>query len=194
MLAECNWHLGDIAKAREQVDIVFQIARRYKGWLFRPIWEELMAQGAVVAPEPGLWPEATAIKRLPLSNRMQFRAGVRLTEEVIARGGVIEEANIKVIDVIEVMRGLQIAAHRRRIIMGPLSKEDTLPTEMLSGINYPAGLQIPLAKALIGAVRATGYFSAFRDEDCESNAVKYAMSGGSAHPLSPLALLCALQH
>ncbi len=163
MLAECYWHLGDMASVRESVDRAMKIAVRYRGWLAQPVWESVLNSGAQPARLVGLWPEAAAVKRLPVKQQIMFRSGMQLNDNNLARlpsGATFEEANIKSVDVPEIMRGLAIASYRRRMLMGPLSDQDSLTVELVDATKYPAGLQLPIARTLIGAMRGSEKFSA----------------------------------
>ena len=62
------------------------------------------------------------------------------------------------------MRGLAIASYRRRVLFGPLADQEPVATGVLDSTKYPAGLQIPIARTLIGSLRATGYFSSHDDK------------------------------
>ena len=187
MLAECYWHLGDMPSVRKSVDSAFQLAIRNRGWLARPDWETVLNTGAQVARSPGLWPEAAAINRLPIINKMQYQSGQQLTAQALRNArGAFEERNIKVIDIVEVMRGLAIASYRRRMLMGPLSDQDSLATELIEATKYPAGLQLPIARNLIGAMRSCEKFGGSQDAVAIQDAATYALFSGGAHPLSAI--------
>ena len=149
MLGECHWHLGDLVAAREHVDHVFQIAIRNRGWLGRVDWESTLTPVTVAKPS-WLWAEASAVGILPVSDKIMYRSGNPLTPQALRNGGPIEEQNLRTMDIVELMRGLAIASYRRRMILGPLSEQETLSTALLESTKYPAGLQIPIARALIG--------------------------------------------
>ncbi len=189
MLAECHWQLGDVVGAHEHVDHVFQIAIRNRGWLSRVDWQSSMQPGVQLAQQSGLWPEATSVRRVPVAGRIMFTSGTPLTAQRLAHGGTIEEPNIRPIDIVEIMRGLAIASHRRRVILGPLSENDALATALLDATKFPAGLQLPLARSLIGSVRTTGYFSILDDKRAVAEALQNGLIGGAAHPLSAIAIL-----
>ena len=191
MLAECQWHLGDVAAAREHLDAVYLLAVRHRGWFHRVEWASVLNAGAVRARPTGLWAEAAAVNSLPISQRMPYQDGQRLTEARLAQGGTIEEPlNTKVIDVVEIMRGIAIASYRRRVILASLAQQDPLTREALDATKYPAGMQVAVARALIGSVRGAELFANHDDEQTVANAVKYSMANGGVHPISPLSLLC----
>lgn len=191
MLAECQYRMGDLEGAMQSLDMVMKIAIRHRGWLHRPVWTELLQPQAQVSPKQYLWPEANAVNRLVMARSVKFYSGEQLTDRVIANGGRIEELNIKNIDLVEIMRGLAIASYRRRIILGPLAEGDSLAVQVLDATKYPAEVQLPLARNLMGAMRAAERFGAMQDEQAISDAAKNATFSGSVHPLSPITSLCA---
>lgn len=188
MLAECHWHLGNLESSREHIDHVFQIAIRNRGWFGRVDWPSTL-QSAMQGQQSGLWPEASAVNVLPVSDKISYRSGNRLTAQALVQGGPIEEQNVRTMDVVEMLRGLAIASHRRRVIMGPLSDQDPLAVSLLESTKYPAGLQIPIARALIGSVRTTGYHTNFDDRRTLAEGRTSGMVNGGAHPLSAINLL-----
>ncbi len=188
MLAECHWHLGSLPTAREHLDLAFQIAIRSQGWFGRVQWQDISSP-VIRGQRQYLWPEAQAVRVLPLKNRIMYQAGQPLTEARIARGGVIDEPSIRSIDVIEVMRGLAVASYRRRIILGPLSENDQLAVGLLEATKYPERLDAPIPKSMIGCVRATAYFADRDDQRSISNAANSAIYNGSVHPLTAITLL-----
>jgi hypothetical protein len=188
MLAECHWQAGDVATAREHVDQVFQIAIRNSGWLGRVDWPAALQPGLALAVPGGLWPEASAVRLVPVADKLMYSSGKPLTEQDLVRGGVIEELNLRTMDLVEIMRGLAVAAHRRRVILGPLAEQDPLASALLDATKYPAGLQIPIARTLIGSLRSSEYFSIHDDKRVLEGA-EAAWFNGGAHPLSAIAML-----
>ncbi|QEF97335.1 CHAT domain protein [Stieleria maiorica] len=191
MMGECQYRLGDLEGAMQSLDMSLKIAIRYRGWLGRPVWSEVLMSQFQMSPKQYLWPEANAVNRLPVTRTIKFYSGEQLTEATLAQGGVIEELNIKPIDAIEILRGLAIASYRRRIILGPLAEGDALATQLLDSTKYPAGLQLPIARNLIGAMRAAERFGAMQDERTVSDAAENATYNGGVHPISPITGLCA---
>ena len=192
MQAECYWHLGNLPACRASLDQAFAIAIRHRGWLSKADWQSALKPGAVVAQEDGLWPAAAAIRRVPLSDKMMFRSGQQLTERALTTPGAFEQANIKRIDVIEVMRGLAIASYRRRVLLGPLAEQESLASELLEATKYPAGLQLPLARTFIGSMRAAERFAILDDQRAVADSQETSRYNGAVHPLSPLAGLAQI--
>ena len=189
LLAECYWHLGDLGTSKEYLDQAFQIAIRYRGWLGRCGFQGVMQTGVARTSPRGLWREAAAVRVIPVSDRIMYRSGDRLTEQRLKQGGRIQEESIRPMNVVEIMRTLAVAAHRRRVILGPLAKEESMALALIDSTKYPAKMRIPLARSLIGAMRTVEHFSNHNDKRVVEEAVKTAMPGGGAHPLTPIVLI-----
>lgn len=188
MEAECYYQLGHMPAVRERVDEVFRIAIRNRGWLNRVDWASAL-QPVQVAPVNGLWPEATAVKRLPVTDKIQIGSGSVLNAQRIQQGGAIEELTVRTMDVVEIMRGLAIASYRRRILLGPLAAQDALASQLLDATKFPPGVRIPIADSLIGSLRAVERFSYHDDAQAMADAGRYSTLNGAVHPLTPLAML-----
>lgn len=189
MLGECYWHLGNVPASRDYADQVFQIAIQYQGWLGQVDWNSAVQNGVQRTRPNWLWPEAAAVNRIPINDRLMFLSGRQLTEQVLAAGGVIEEPNLRPMDIVEIMRGVAIASYRRRIIMGPLAEDDSLANGLVNAIKFPAGLNIPVARSMIGSMRTAGYFSEHDEKRVIEEAARSATPGG-VHPLSAIAMQC----
>ena len=191
MQAECHWHLGNLEACRANLDQALALAVQHRGWLSQVDWTSATRGNVQLAPERGAWPAAASMPRIPISDRMSLHSGTLLTEQRLVQGGAIEEPNIRVIDVAEVMRGVATASYRRRVLLGPLAEQDPLAGGLLEATRYPAGLQLPLARGLIGAMRAVGRFGSYEDERVPEEVSQTATLGGAIHPLSPVALLAS---
>ncbi|QDT06985.1 CHAT domain protein [Rubripirellula lacrimiformis] len=189
MLGECYWHLGNVPASRDYTDQVFNIAIRYHGWIGRVDWGTSV-QANVQRTKPNwLWPEAAAVNLIPTSQRIMFTSGKQLTEADLVAGGRIEELNLRPMDIVEIMRGVAVASHRRRIIMGPLADDDAVAATLVDAIKFPRDLNIPVARSLIGSMRTAGYFAKHNEKSVLSEANRSAVVGG-VHPLSAIALQC----
>ncbi|WP_186775491.1 CHAT domain-containing protein [Rubripirellula tenax] len=189
MMGECHWHLGNVPAAREISDQVYDIATRYQGWLSRVDWNSTVQMGVQRTKPNWLWPDAASVNLIATSDRMMFLSGNRVTEQSLVAGGAIEELNVRSMDIIEIMRGIATASYRRRIILGPLSEEDSMAVALVSATKFPANLNIPVARSLIGSMRTAGYFSEHDEKSVVAEAARSSTPGG-VHPLSPIAMLC----
>ena len=189
MQAECYWQLGHVAAARENIDHAIRLAVRYRGWMERVDWNQAMQPGVQLAQPSGLWPEAAAVKRLPVSRRILYRSGSLLSPEDVVRGGEIEEINLRNMDIVEIMRGLAVATYRRRIIMGPLSQQDPLVSQLLDSTRHPASSAAPIVASLVGSMRSAEHFAYYDDPQAAATAGRAAIFSGGVHPISAIAMM-----
>ena len=191
MLAECHYQFGDLAAVRLHLDQAVQVAARSRGWLGRIDFSQAVQPG-VQGVRQNLWPEAAAVDRIPTSDRLPLTSGTQLSAAVIARGGPIEERNIRTMDLIEIMRGLAVASYRRRVLLGPLADQDPGSVQTLESTKYPANLQSQIGRSLIGSMRTCGYFGNHDDKRALSEGAKHAMLSGKSHPLTAIAMLAQI--
>lgn len=189
MMAECQWQLGNLVGAREYVDQVMQITIANRGWLSRIDWGAMLQPNQQRPIRMTLWPQAQAVRRAPIADRVMFQSGQPLTEQSLLQGGVIEEPNLRTMDLVEIMRGVAIAAYRRRVIMGPLCDQDVFVDGLLEATKYPANLPAPIGRTLIGAMRVTEYLAYHEDLTVLEESPTAAYYSGATHPLSSIVLL-----
>ena len=189
MMAECQWQLGNLVGARDYVDQAIQIAIMHRGWLSRIDWVGMLQANQQTQARSYLWPQAKAVRRAPVANRVMFQSGQLLTEQTLLQGGAIEELNIRPMDMVEIMRGLAIACYRRRVLMGRLSEQDALIQSLLESTTYPANLPVPIGRTLIGSMRVSEYHAYHDDRSVTEESPSMSLYSGATHPLSSIVLL-----
>ncbi|MDA9777346.1 hypothetical protein N9D38_02820 [Rubripirellula sp.] len=189
MMAECQWQLGNLIGTREYVDQALQIVLVNRGWLSRIDWAAMLQPNQQKAISPNLWPQAQAVQRAPIADRVMYQSGQPLTEQSLLQGGVIEEPNLRNMDMVEIIRGIAIASYRRRVLMGPLSDQDVFIENLLDSTKYPANLPAPIARTMIGAMRVTEYLAYREDRTVLEESPAAALFNGATHPLSSMVLL-----
>lgn len=189
MLAECQWQLGNLVGARDYIDQAMQIAMVYRGWLSRVDWVAMLQKNLERAVSPNLWPQAQAVRRAPIADRVLFQSGQTLSEQTLLQGGAIEEPNLRTMDIVEIMRGLATASYRRRVLLGPLCVQDTFIEGLLQASQYPANLPAPIGRTMIGAMRVTESLAYHADRTVMEESAATAFFSGATHPLSSIVLL-----
>lgn len=194
MLSECAWQLGDLEQSKQYLDQVFEIAIRSQGWLGRVDFRTMVVNEAIVSRPQWLWPAAASLSVLPLSNRVFFRQGDVLTEQSLSQGGTIQEQSFRPIDVAEIMRTLAVACHRRRILLGPLCKNDPVVTQLLNATDFPGNVSRDrFTRSFIGAMRTTEYFAQADDRRVIDDASQYSLIHNEVHALTPITLMAQAQ-
>lgn len=191
MLGECFYQAGDLPSAVEQIDAALALAIRNRGWLSALDWQDFLV-AAVRPPDPAAsWAAPDIPGLIPLADRLKLASGALDATPVLQRGGVYESASLTSIDAVEIMRGLAIASYRRRVIFGALSEQAEIVDQVLEATRYPAQLQLPIPRAVIGAMRGCERFAGGEDDETLKDAGQSAVVGGAVHPLSPIVLMAA---
>ncbi len=190
MLAECHWQLGNLPMAMANIDAALQLAVRHRGWLSRVDFSSALTDAARAPDSSSGWASTGNMRLLAVSSRIPIQRGEIITEQRVAQGGSIESINVVSVDIAEVTRTIAVALHRRRIILGDLSKDLPVPSQVLDATKYPQDLNIPIGRALIGAVRAVGRYADLDDVRALSEAQASATLNGGIHSLTPIVLLC----
>ena len=191
MLGECFYQAGDLPSAVEQIDAALALAVQHRGWLSSLEWQDALAAAVRVPDSSARWAGGNVPGLVPLGDKMKLNTGSRDTEGMLRRGGTFESARLTTVDAVEIMRGLAIAAYRRRVIFGPLSDQAEIVRQAIDATKYPPGLDLPIPRALIGAMRGCEKFGAGQDDATLTDAGQTALVGNAVHPLSPVVLLAA---
>lgn len=189
MLGECLYQAGDLPAAIENFDIALALTIRHRGWLSALTWNDLMSAPQRQPDMAATWAAPNVPAIYPLPNRLSISTGNADLLSQARRGGAVESARLTRIDAVEVMRGIAISLYRRKVIFGEISGEFEIANQTLEAIRYPKDLNIPIARAMIGSMRACGKFAAGDVEGLASDVGESALTPAGVHPLSPIILL-----
>jgi len=189
MLGECLYQAGDLPGAIENFDVALTLTARHRGWLSALTWNDLMSAPQRQPDMAATWAAPNVPAVYPLPNRLSISTGNLDLLTQARRGGAVESARLTRIDAVEVMRGIAIALYRRKVIFGEISGEFEIANQTLETIRYPRDLNIPIARALIGSMRACGKFAAGDVEGLASDIGEAAVLPAGVHPLTPIILL-----
>jgi len=191
MLGECFYFAGDLSAAAEQIDFALALAVRNRGWLSALDWSKSLNGGPQTPDTAAVWAAPNLPPILPLTTKVTLSSGsIDLTSQ-IQKGGRMNPAQLTSIDAVEIMRGLAIAAHRRRVIYGPLSDQTDLANQARDATKIPKGLEMPVPRAMIVSLLGCERFAAGLDDETLLDVKNGALVGGAAHPLTPITLLVA---
>lgn len=191
MLGECFYQAGDLPAAVEQIDAALALVIRHRGWLSALDWRDSMVAAVRAPDQSASWAAPNVPALLPLADKLKLATGSADVEGQLRAGGTFESARLTSIDAIEIMRGVAIASYRRRVIFGTLSEQTEIVRQSLESTKYPPGLDIPVARALIGSMRGCERFAGMQDDELLTDAAQSAVVGNAVHPLTPILLLAA---
>lgn len=189
MMGECLYQAGDLPGAIENFDTALALTIRHRGWLSALTWNDLTSAPQRQPDMAAAWAAPNVPMVYPLPNRLSISTGNADLLTQARRGGAIESARLTRMDAVEVMRGIALALYRRKVIFGEISGEFEIASQTLESIRYPQDLHIPIARALIGSMRACGKFAAGDAEGLVSDIGEASVLPAGVHPLTPMILL-----
>ena len=194
MVGECYYHMGNYAEAIAMYEQSIKLYMSYQGenWQSRvtlpPVIQRNDTAFAAAQVTWGVPTRRTSFARVPDTYQVMF--GQFGNERVLQQGGVVQRAEIKRVNLNEVMRCLALCLHRRRVIKGPVAKLDPLSGQIVASLSSAdiGGGNILRAYngVLLGIAQAT-----MEDYSQAANTLKRSlqMSGGMDHPLTAVGLL-----
>ncbi len=162
MMGECHYRLGQLDEALDQYGAALRLALQHEGWTVRIRWPERIDVSQKTIPRPPTWGPSQRNRQLArIPRTMQMVQGSVDTATAAASGGLLQQRFFMTIDVQEVMRCTALALRRRRQILGPLAKHDSMHAELsnsLARMRMPANHWARIWKsALVGmALSAEG--------------------------------------
>ena len=197
MQAECYYHMGNYAEAITLYEQALNLYLDHQTdrWQSNIQNKSIKIQGdnAAVARARITWGTSKRIRgvaRVPDSFQVRFGAPNVIT--VIQQGGVLQEAENRLVNVTEIMRCVALCLHRRRVIKGPTTKIDPLTARLVAGLSrndIVAG-----DGSILGCYNGVclGIAYASQEEWAKATSVmknSLVLNGGLDHPLTPVGLL-----
>ena len=139
MMGECHFHLGNYVEALELYDRSLKLYLHYTEleWQDRLQKPRLVQEDNVQVNRARVnWfrpQRKVRVSRLPSEMLMLF--GRLDALRAFQEGGVYNPAELRQVDVTEIMRCTALAMHRRRVILGPTCKYHPFTTELVNGLR-----------------------------------------------------------
>ena len=195
MLGECHFQVGNYSQA---VELYEQALALYLDYVAAD-WQSRVRVPPAITEDTGAIQKANItwgnpqrkfiIPSMPDTMSYQFgeAGGV---ERAIVQGGVAREAELRPIDVTEIMRCAAIALHRRRFIKGETCKYDPFSIRLQDGLTSYAGGNGTLLGAFNGVLFGIAQASTGKYDSAQKRLVSSLQFNGSMdHPLTAIALL-----
>lgn len=194
MRAECHFHMGNYAEA---INLYEQALSLY---LFHQNdkWQSKIDTQAVTVQRDNAGVSRARInwgnpslKPARVSTNFQVRFGTEDVIGTIQRGGVILEAEIRQVNVTEIMRCVALCLHRRRYIKGPIAKIDPLTSRIVAGIQNNGQVGDGSVLGCYNGV-CLGIAYASQEEWAKATPIlkrSLLLPGGLHHSLTPVGLL-----
>ena len=197
MQAECYYHVGNYAEAITLYEQALNLYLDHQTdrWQSNIQTQALKFQrdNAAVARAGITWGTSKRIRgvaRIPDGFQVRFGSPDVIT--VIQQGGVLQEAENRLVNVTEIMRCVALCLHRRRVIKGPTTKIDPLTARLVAGLSRND--IITGDGSILGCYNGVclGIAYASQEEWAKATSVmknSIVLNGGLDHPLTPVGLL-----
>ena len=195
MQAECHYHMGNYAQA---INLYEQALNLYlfhqnNGWQTKIKINavKVQADNSAVAQARINWGASsriTGVARVPDSFQVQF--GNLNALGAVQGGGILQNAEFRLVNVTEVMRCVALCLHRRRVIKGPITKIDPLTSRLVSGMQNGVAGDGSVLGSYNGVCLGIAYAS--QEEWAKASQIfkrSLKLTGGLDHPLTPVGLL-----
>ncbi len=194
MMGECQYQLGNYADAIVLYEQSLNLYLYYQTlqWQARLQAPPVIQVDNTIATRVRInWGTPTRqalIPRMPDSFGVLF--GQLDSERALQQGGVVQNAEVKQINLNEIMRCTALSIHRRRLIKGPTSKYDPFSVKLLDGLRGAAVNDGTLIGAYNGVLLGLAQASVDEwDAAAETLGRSLQFNGGMDHTLTPVALM-----
>ncbi|HRE99080.1 MAG TPA: CHAT domain-containing protein [Pirellulaceae bacterium] len=191
MLGECLYRVGDLADALAQYDTALQIVVADPQWWSRVEFPAGIQASNSQAPARITWGSSTRSTALgSYPNSFSVMTGRLDALQAFQRGGVVDRAQFRQFDIVEIARCTALAIRRRNEILGPIAIHDPFNAQLVRALGQsglPANhwatpfVSVPLAMALQGTGES--------DKAAELLASSLQIGGRFDHPLTGMALI-----
>jgi len=190
MAGECFYQMGDPARALEQYTAALNIFVGQNSWLVTIQFPPSVAALNVPGP-PINWGKKS--RRSLIGNFPEWaQSGMgRLDNaDVIARGGVVQQARLVSVNINEVARCIAVSLRRRAELLGPVAPHDPLTSQLVSVLTSRPGPPNHWSQAWVDCWLGLAYLGSNRPSDAISALQNSLLADGQYdHPLTAIALL-----
>ncbi len=193
MMGECYYHVGNYADAVNQYEqaLALYLSYQAENWQRRVrIPQQIQANSGAFQQSKVNWgvPRRNSVPaRLPNSFGMLF--GQLDSERTLQEGGVVQNAEIYKVDVVEIMRCTALCMHRRRVIKGAIAKYDPFTDQLVSGLSVSGAGNGSVMGAFNGVLLGIAYASMEEWEKAARMLTSSLQLKGMDHALKPVAMV-----
>lgn len=191
MIGECHYQMGNIREALEHYTSALQLFAAFPGWMIRVQFPPAIRPANVGARVQIPWGQSKRRAQLGYySNSMLIGQGQIDHNEVVQRGGVVQQATLMPINVQEIVWATTLALRRRAELLGPVSQHDPLTQEVLAALMRRPGPPNHWSEAWIDVQLGLAYAAAGKDLEASQHLQRGLVAAGQFdHAYTATALL-----
>ncbi len=188
MVGECYYHTGHLDQALEHYSAAIRLAVAYSQWMTRVQFPPNIRVSNTGRRIP--WGQSSRGARLGQYRKsFTIAMGQIDNNEPFRRGGVVQQAQLRPIQVQEIVRCTTLAIRRRTELLGPASSHDSLFQDLLASTMRP-GLPNHWSEAWNDIQRGLALLAAGKEEQALPYLRRSQVAAGDFdHPMTSIALL-----
>jgi len=191
MIAECYYHMGDLASALEQHEAALKLFLAHRDWMLNVEFPLAIGPSASTVRGQVNWGASARRSQLgQLPDTMLSRQGRVNNDQVLRGGGVIVAPQLFPLRVTEVVRCIALSLYRRNELLGPACAHDPLTAQLVTTLSgFPAPPN-HWSQRWIDAQLGLAYAGAGKTAEAIQHLQRSLLIGEEFdHPLTGIALL-----
>jgi CHAT domain-containing protein len=188
MIGECYYQTGALDQALAHYTAALEICAAFPDWMMRVQFTPIRGGGARKQVPWGASTRQSQLGQYPSS--MLIGQGRISNNDVVQKGGVVQQAVFYSIQPQEIIRCTTLAIRRRSELLGPISKNDPLTEKLAAALNRPLAPPNTWSESWADIERGFALVAAGKEQQaipCLQRAVLAA--GQYDHPMTSIALL-----
>lgn len=189
MMGECYYHMGQLDKALEHYTAALRLYVNFYDWMVRVQFPPTIRPSASAVQIP--WGPSTrraALGQYP--TKMLIGQGRINNNDVIRRGGVVQQAVLFPMYPQEIVRCTMLAIRRRTELLGPLCQYDPLTDELAAALSNNPGLPNHWSQAWVDVEAGLALIANGKLTEAQTLLTRGLVAAGQFdHPFTSTALL-----
>ncbi len=191
MCGECYYQMGILDKALQHYTAALQLYKSFSDWMVKVQFPPSIRVAGAGVRKPVPWGQSTRQSQLGhYPSSMLIGQGQIDMNEVVKRGGVVQQANLYPVTPQEIVRMTTLALRRRAMLLGPVSKFDPLTSDVMAALGRPVGPPNHWSEAWTSTERGLALWAGGKDVQAAGYLQRAVLAGGQFdHPMTSIALL-----
>ena len=191
MCGECYFQMGRFKDALDHYTAALSLFRNFSKWMTQVQFSAIRAVSSMNARKVCPWGASTRQALLGSYPSVEkiFQGQIDQSN-VVANGGIIQQANLYPVVVQEIVRCTTLAMRRRAMLLGPVAKYDPLTGDLVSAVMQPIGPPNHWSECWVNLERGLALAAAGQESQALSSLERSLLAGGQFdHQMTSVALL-----
>ena len=199
MMGECFYHMGLLDQALEQYTDAVRLSLAFPDWMLQVRFDAALRPDLNAAVHQVPWGHSSRqVPAAAFARYMSIMQGVIDNEPAVRQGGVVQQAMLMPVNVVEIVRCTALAIRRRTELLGPLASYDPLSNDLVAELSRrPAPpnhwsqcwIDVELGLALLGTGKTDDAVPLLRRSLAAGGQFDHPLTGMALSELARLSLL-----